>query len=32
MEEGFDERYAITLTPSSEFVVEPFTAAGPAAG
>ena len=32
MEEGFDEMYAVTLTPSSEFVVEPFSAAGPAAG
>jgi predicted kinase len=32
MEEGFDEMYTVTLTPSNEFVVEPFTAAGPAAG
>lgn len=32
MEEGFDEIYAVTLTPSNEFVVEPFTASGPPAG
>jgi predicted kinase len=32
MEEGFDELYTVTLTPANEFVVEPFTAAGPAAG
>lgn len=32
IEEGFDELYAVTLTPSHEFVVEPFSAAGPAAG
>ena len=32
MDEGFDELYTVTLTPSNEFVVEPFTAAGPAAG
>jgi predicted kinase len=32
MEEGFDELYTVTLTPSNEFVVEPFTAAGPAGG
>jgi predicted kinase len=31
MDEGFDELYAVTLTPSNEFVVEPFTAEGPAA-
>jgi hypothetical protein len=29
MEEGFDELYTVTLTPSNEFVVEPVTAAGP---
>ncbi len=27
MEEGFDELYAVTLTPENQFVVEPFTAA-----
>ncbi|HEX6373596.1 MAG TPA: AAA family ATPase [Longimicrobium sp.] len=32
MEEGFDELYTVTLTPANEFVVEPFTAADPAAG
>ena len=32
MEEGFDELYTVTLTPFNEFVVEPFTAAGPAGG
>ena len=31
-EEGFDEMYTVTLTPSDEFVVEPFTPAGPPAG
>jgi predicted kinase len=31
-EEGFDELYTVTLTPGNEFVVEPFTAAGPPAG
>jgi hypothetical protein len=30
MEEGFDALYTVTLTPSNEFVVEPFSAAGPA--
>jgi predicted kinase len=30
-EEGFDEIYTVTLTPSNEFVVEPFTSAGPVA-
>jgi predicted kinase len=30
MEEGFDQMYAVTLTPSNEFVVEPFTAGPPA--
>ena len=29
MEEGFDEIYAATLTPSNEFVVEPFGAPSP---
>jgi hypothetical protein len=32
MDEGFDEIHAVTLTPSNEFVVEPFTASGPPAG
>ena len=32
MEEGFDALYAVTLTESNEFVVEPFTAAGRAGG
>lgn len=32
MDEGFDEIFAVTLTPSSEFLVEPFTATGPAGG
>ena len=30
MEEGFDALFTVTLTPANEFVVEPFTAAGPA--
>jgi len=30
-EEGFNEIYAVTLTPSNEFVVELFSAADPAA-
>lgn len=29
MEEGFDALYAVTLTPSNEFVVAPFNAADP---
>ena len=29
-DEGFDEMYAVTLTPSNEFIVEPFTAGPPA--
>jgi predicted kinase len=32
MDEGFDELYIVTLTPANAFVVELFTAAGPAAG
>lgn len=28
-EEGFDEIYAVTLTASNEFVVEPFSPTGP---
>jgi predicted kinase len=32
LDEGFDELYAVTLTPANEFVVEPFTTAGPATG
>lgn len=31
-DEGFDELYTVTLTPANEFLVEPFTAAGPPAG
>lgn len=30
-DEGFDELYAVTLTPTNEFVVEPFTASDPPA-
>lgn len=29
MEEGFDEMYAVTLTPGNEFVVEPFAGSPP---
>jgi hypothetical protein len=32
LDEGFDELYAVTLTPENEFVVEPLTAAGPTGG
>ncbi|HEU0297800.1 MAG TPA: AAA family ATPase [Longimicrobium sp.] len=32
MEEGFDEIYAVTLTPSNEFVVQPLIASAPPAG
>jgi predicted kinase len=32
MEEGFDELWAVTLTPSNEFVVEPFTPADSTGG
>lgn len=32
MDEGFDELYAVTLTPANEFVVEPFVPAHPPAG
>jgi predicted kinase len=31
-DEGFDELYTVILTPANEFVVDPFTAAGPPAG
>jgi predicted kinase len=32
MDEGFDELYAVTLTPSNEFIVEPFVPADPPPG
>jgi predicted kinase len=32
MDEGFDELYAVTLTPANEFVVEPFVPAHPPPG
>jgi predicted kinase len=31
-DEGFDELYAVILTPANEFVVEPFIASDPPAG
>ncbi|HEX6042580.1 AAA family ATPase [Longimicrobium sp.] len=32
MDEGFDELFAVILTPSNEFVVEPFVPASPPPG